>query len=100
VSLARAAYSQADIQLLDDPLSAVDPKVARILFDKCIGPNGLMRKATRILVTHQRQFFPLCDRVILMDGGRIIASGRWEDISDHPIFRTIPNSDGNEEARH
>jgi ABC-type multidrug transport system fused ATPase/permease subunit len=34
VALARAAYSGAAIQLLDDPLSAVDPRVGRTLFDK------------------------------------------------------------------
>ena len=43
LALARAAYSRADIQLLDDPLSAVDPRVGRILFDKCLGPKGTMQ---------------------------------------------------------
>lgn len=42
VALARAAYSGASVQLLDDPLSAVDPRVGRILFDKCIGPYGIL----------------------------------------------------------
>lgn len=43
MSLARAAYSQADIFLLDDPLSAVDSHVGKHLFDKVIGPNGLLK---------------------------------------------------------
>lgn len=43
LSLARAAYSRADIMLLDDPLSAVDPRVGRILFQECIGPQGIMQ---------------------------------------------------------
>jgi ATP-binding cassette subfamily C (CFTR/MRP) protein 4 len=42
VALARAAYAAALVQLLDDPLSAVDPRVGRILFDKCIGHQGIM----------------------------------------------------------
>lgn len=42
MALARAAYSQADVQLLDDPLSAVDPRVGRALFARCIGPGGVM----------------------------------------------------------
>ena len=42
LALARAAYSGASVQLLDDPLSAVDPRVGRILFKECIGPGGLM----------------------------------------------------------
>lgn len=43
LALARAAYSRAEIQLLDDPLSAVDPRVGRILFNRCLGPDGIMK---------------------------------------------------------
>ena len=43
VSLARAVYSQADIYVLDDPLSAVDSHVAKHLFSEVIGPNGLLK---------------------------------------------------------
>lgn len=46
LALARAAYSRPDIALLDDPLSAVDSRVGRVLFDKCIGPTGLLAGAT------------------------------------------------------
>lgn len=45
VALARAAYSGCRVQLLDDPLSAVDPRVGRVLFDKCIGPKGILAGA-------------------------------------------------------
>ena len=51
ISLARAVYSNADIILLDDPLSAVDPEVANKIFDECI-LEALKDKLT-ILVTHQ-----------------------------------------------
>lgn len=44
VSLARAVYSNADLYLLDDPLSAVDSHVSRHIFDNVIGPNGLLAK--------------------------------------------------------
>lgn len=43
VSLARAVYNNADIYLLDDPLSAVDSHVGRHIFDKVLGPEGLLR---------------------------------------------------------
>ena len=43
LALARAAYSRADIMLLDDPLSAVDPRVGRTLFQECLGPQGIMQ---------------------------------------------------------
>lgn len=45
LALARAAYSRHRICLLDDPLSAVDARVAHTLFTQCIGPQGLLRCA-------------------------------------------------------
>ncbi|GFH15645.1 uncharacterized protein HaLaN_11906 [Haematococcus lacustris] len=59
VALARAAYSGADIYLLDDPLSAVDAHVGRHLFDMCL--CGLLAGSTRILVTHQLQYVDAAD---------------------------------------
>ena len=40
ISLARAVYNNADIYLLDDPLSAVDSNVGKHIFQKVIGPKG------------------------------------------------------------
>ena len=53
VSLARAVYVDADLYLLDDPLSAVDFKVGRHIFEKCI--KGLLGEKTRLLTSHQEQ---------------------------------------------
>ena len=50
ISLARACYSNADIYLLDDPLSAVDPEVANKIFHECI--EGYLKNKLRVLVTH------------------------------------------------
>jgi ATP-binding cassette, subfamily C (CFTR/MRP), member 4 len=50
ISFARAIYANADIYLLDDPLSAVDPKVAKHLFDRCI--KLILKKKAVLLVTH------------------------------------------------
>ena len=47
VSMARAVYSQRDLYLLDDPLSAVDSHVGKHMFDQVIGPNGLLKYAVR-----------------------------------------------------
>lgn len=47
-------YSEADIVLLDDPLSAVDPKVAKSIFNECI--LDTLKDKIVILVTHQIQF--------------------------------------------
>jgi len=70
VALARALYSCASLLLLDDPLSAVDATVGRVLFERALcGP--LARGRTRILVTHHRQWLSRADLVIELAGGRI-----------------------------
>jgi ATP-binding cassette subfamily C (CFTR/MRP) protein 4 len=71
VSLARALYADADLYLLDDPLAAVDPKVAKKIFDQCVGPRSLLREKTRILVTHQTHFLVETNKTILLKNGRI-----------------------------
>ena len=43
MSLARAVYFNADIYLLDDPLSAVDTHVGKHIFDKVVGPRGILK---------------------------------------------------------
>lgn len=48
VSLARAVYRKADVYLLDDPLSAVDAHVGQHIFDKVIGPKGVLRDKVAI----------------------------------------------------
>ena len=53
VSVARAVYNNADIYLLDDPLSAVDSHVGKHMFDQVIGPQGLLKNKTRVLVTNR-----------------------------------------------
>ena len=49
MSLARAVYQDADIYLLDDPLSAVDARVGRHIFNEVIGAEGLLRNKVRTL---------------------------------------------------
>uniref|UniRef100_A0A4W6FYM0 Multidrug resistance-associated protein 4 n=1 Tax=Lates calcarifer TaxID=8187 RepID=A0A4W6FYM0_LATCA len=78
VSLARAVYQDADIYLLDDPLSAVDAEVGRHLFEECI--CGLLRKKPRILVTHQLQYLKAADQIIVLKEGQMVAQGTYNDL--------------------
>ncbi|CAF3706274.1 unnamed protein product [Rotaria sordida] len=71
ISLARALYADADLYLLDDPLAAVDPKVAKSIFDQSIGPQSFLHGKTRILVTHQTHFLVESDQMLLMTNGHI-----------------------------
>jgi len=73
VALARAVYADADIYLLDDPLSAVDAHVQAHLMRECIG--GALRGKTRVLVTHQVQHAQRADRVVVVEGGRVTHVG-------------------------
>ena len=64
VNLARAVYRDAEVYLLDDPLSAVDTAVARHLFDKCI--RGLLGDRVVVLVTHQLHFALQTDKILAL----------------------------------
>ncbi|XP_015279767.1 PREDICTED: multidrug resistance-associated protein 1-like [Gekko japonicus] len=80
VSLARAVYSNADLYLLDDPLSAVDVHVGKHLFEKVIGSSGLLKNKTRILVTHNLTLLPQTDIVMVMEDGRILEMGSYKEL--------------------
>ncbi|CAB4302935.1 unnamed protein product [Prunus armeniaca] len=78
IQLARAVYSDADIYLLDDPFSAVDAHTAAILFHDCV--MGALAKKTVILVTHQVEYLPEVDNILVMQGGQITQSGSYESL--------------------
>uniref|UniRef100_A0A7S2L9K9 ATP-dependent transporter ycf16 n=1 Tax=Leptocylindrus danicus TaxID=163516 RepID=A0A7S2L9K9_9STRA len=78
IGLARALYSDADILLLDDPLSAVDSKVGRLIYSSAIHGLRVQRGKGVILVTHQHQFVG-DSRCILMSNGQIKCDGTFEE---------------------
>ncbi|KAL7833683.1 hypothetical protein AOLI_G00286430 [Acnodon oligacanthus] len=73
VSLARAVYSNRDIFLLDDPLSAVDAHVGKHIFEECIKKE--LKGKSVILVTHQLQYLEFCDEMLLLENGEIKEAG-------------------------
>ena len=90
VSVARAVYARADLYLFDEPLGAVDAHVGLHLFDRLFGADGLLRGRTVLLVSHQVQYAPRCDVVIMMDGGRVVEMGSYEQLQAKGIdFRAI-----------
>ena len=80
IAIARAVYHNADIFLLDDPLSAVDVHVGKHIFDKVIGPNGLLKNKTRLLVTHSVKFLPYVDKIIVLKEGKITEMGTYKEL--------------------
>ncbi|XP_043701211.1 ABC transporter C family member 3-like isoform X2 [Telopea speciosissima] len=78
IQLARALYHDADIYLLDDPFSAVDVHTGTHLFKECL--LGILGSKTVIYVTHQVEFLPSADLILVMKDGRITQAGKYEEI--------------------
>ncbi|PSN30830.1 hypothetical protein C0J52_17331 [Blattella germanica] len=78
ISLARAVYKDADIYLLDDPLSAVDAEVGKSLFENCI--CNFLQGKTRILVTHQLHFLQAADLILVLSNGTVEAAGSFAQL--------------------
>nr|CAD7454354.1 unnamed protein product [Timema tahoe] len=76
INLARAIYKEADVYILDDPLSAVDTHVGEQLFEDCI--SSYLANKTRILVTHQLQYIKSSHNIILLKNGFIEMQGTFE----------------------
>ncbi|XP_054166166.1 ATP-binding cassette sub-family C member 4-like [Oppia nitens] len=83
INLARALYREADIYLLDDPLSAVDAHVAKHIFQKCI--VDYLKDKARILVTHQIQYLRKAHKILVLDEGRCVALGSYDELRESGI---------------
>ncbi|XP_042479352.1 ABC transporter C family member 3-like isoform X2 [Macadamia integrifolia] len=78
IQLARALYHDADIYLLDDPFSAVDVYTGTHIFKECL--LGILSSKTVIYVTHQVEFLPSADLILVMRDGKITQAGKYEEI--------------------
>ncbi|GAV90046.1 ABC_tran domain-containing protein/ABC_membrane domain-containing protein [Cephalotus follicularis] len=78
IQIARAVYQNADIYLLDDPFSAVDAHTGAELFRDCL--MGILKDKTILYVTHQVEFLPAADLILVMQNGRIAQAGRFDEI--------------------
>jgi glycine betaine/proline transport system ATP-binding protein len=84
VGLARAFATDADILLMDEPFSALDPLIRRKLQDELLALQERVRK-TILFVSHDLdEALKLGDRVTIMEGGRIVQTGSAHDIVEHP----------------
>ncbi|EFC38918.1 predicted protein [Naegleria gruberi] len=78
ISLARCFYSNADVFLLDDPLSAVDVHTADHIMK--YGIYGFLKGKTTLMVTNQIHFIDKADRILVMDQGRIVQQGTFTEL--------------------
>ncbi|XP_075526534.1 ATP-binding cassette sub-family C member 3-like [Dermacentor variabilis] len=68
ISLARAAYRDSSVYILDDPLSALDANVSTAVFNRLLGRKGLLSNKTRLFVTSQTRLLEHMDYVFFMCG--------------------------------
>jgi ATP-binding cassette, subfamily C (CFTR/MRP), member 2 len=80
VSLARALYSNKDLLLLDDILSAVDVHVGEFIVKETI--RHFLKGKTVIMPTHAIKFAPFADEIIVMKKGQIVKKGSYKDIHE------------------
>lgn len=80
VNLARAVYKDADIYLIDDALTALDPKVQDHIFEHCI--RGFLKGKLVILVTHNAKHITSADQVVVLEYGSVKFDGKQEQIHE------------------
>jgi polar amino acid transport system ATP-binding protein len=83
VAIARALAMNPDIMLFDEPTSALDPEMVGDVLNvmKDLAKEGM----TMVVVTHEMGFaHEVADRVVFMDGGYVVETGKPEDIFSNP----------------
>jgi ATP-binding cassette subfamily B protein len=85
VSLARALLGTADVLLLDDVTSALDPANAMAVRRELA---ELMTGRTCLIVANRVEMALLADRVALIEDGRVVAVGQHEELREHAGYRT------------
>ncbi|CAG9865251.1 unnamed protein product [Phyllotreta striolata] len=80
VNLARCVYKDSDIYLIDDALTALDPKVQEHIFQHCI--RGLLKDKCVVLITHNSRHIKKADRVVVMHDGVAKSYENVQDVSE------------------
>jgi len=81
VALARAVYADAEVYLLDDPLSACDPAVSAQLVEKVLGPRGLLKDKLRVLVSSALEPLPGADAIYVLEEGAVSECGTFASLA-------------------
>jgi ATP-binding cassette subfamily B protein len=81
IALARALVREPHVLVLDDPLSAVDAKTEAAILD-AIDRQAASR--TVVLVTHRVAAAARCDRILVIDGGRLVDQGTHDELVSRP----------------
>ncbi|OMJ18465.1 Metal resistance protein YCF1 [Smittium culicis] len=99
LSIARAVYARADIYLFDDPLAAVDSHVGAHLFKYVLGPEGLLKNRSRLLVTNAISFLKSCDSIALLQDGHIVEFGLYSElVKNDSLLANLVREFGNDNS--
>ena len=85
VAIARALYTGRQMLIMDDPLSALDVNVGNQVFENTIKQD--LKTTTRIIVTHNIVYLKYFDRILMMDKGRMIYNGDYEELLKHEKYQ-------------
>ncbi|KAL6885846.1 hypothetical protein ACP4OV_010107 [Aristida adscensionis] len=83
IQIARSVYADADIYLFDDPFSAVDAHTGSQLFKDCL--MDILGDKTIIYVTHQVEFLPAADLILVMQDGKIVQKGKFHELLQRKV---------------
>ncbi|GJN27810.1 hypothetical protein PR202_gb15862 [Eleusine coracana subsp. coracana] len=83
IQIAGSMYEDADIYLFDDPFSAVDAQTGSHIFKNCV--MGILKDKTLLYVTHQVEFLPAADLILVMQDGKIVQKGKFDDLLHQKI---------------
>ncbi|KAF4982828.1 hypothetical protein FZEAL_1620 [Fusarium zealandicum] len=94
VALARAVYSQRKLLVLDDVFSSLDNSTSETVFQRLMGPNGLLRRnqTTVILTTSHIHFLPAADYITTLDDGSITHNQVPYDEAKSFVWRSVEES--------
>lgn len=88
---ARMFVRRPDLLVFDDVSSALDVETERILWERLFSEQS---GVTTLVVSHRRPALRRADQVVVMDGGRVVATGVLEAVMEHPAFDAIWDGNG------
>ena len=87
INIARALYSNKDIYIFDDPISALDANVGKNIVKNCI--VNYLEDKTRILITHALQHVYYADKIYYMRKGKIVWEGDYKSLLKQEFFAEL-----------
>ncbi len=97
IALARAILYDPRVLILDDATSAIDARTEEQIHDAL---REVMTGRTTILVAHRRSTLHLADRIVVLDGGRIVEEGAHDDlVARSPLYRSLLSGLEDEDAQ-